>query len=382
MKPHTEYLTCNRMLQDVVLKISVWVLGLSAFICNVIAYCIRSRKQQAKIKVQTLLISHLALSDLLMGANMLILAIADVYYGQYFPSYVHTWRQSFVCKLAGFLSIFSSEGSVFFITLISIDRMLRIKYPFGGHRLEIKSARICVTLAWLIALLISVIPISLSSDKGNFYSISEVCTGIPIVRRHLITFMNKSTEIRTTTISSSLIFDTKYVWDEHLYASDVSVTQLESVQNITYTTAENAGSQVGFIYSIVVFISVNCFCFVIVACCYVYIFTKARRTAERASGSQSHNDELRMARKMFAIVFTDFCCWVPLSFVCILTQSGVTEVSPEMYAWTVGFILPINSSINPFLYVLYDTISDYLKKKSRTTRKLGRKLKCKYDGNH
>ena len=131
-------------------------------------YCIRSRKKQAKIKVQTLLISHLALSDLLMGANMLILAIADAYYGQYFPSYVDTWRQSFACKLAGFLSIFSSEGSVFFITLISIDRMLGIKYPFGGHQLEIKSARICVTLAWLMALVISVIPISLTSDKENF----------------------------------------------------------------------------------------------------------------------------------------------------------------------------------------------------------------------
>ena len=366
LTPRTEYLTCNRMLRDVVLRISVWVLGLSAFICNVLAYCLRSRKQQAKIKVQTLLISHLALSDLLMGVNMLILAIADVYYGQYFPSYAHTWRQSFACKLAGFLSIFSSEGSVFFITLISIDRMLRIKYPFGGRRLEIKSARICVALAWLMALLISVIPISLTSDEGNFYSISEVCIGIPIVRRHLTTFMNKSAEINTTSISSSVVFGTHYnLWlgEYNSFVRDYSISLQKTAQNITYTIAENAGSQVGSIYSIVVFISVNLFCFVIVACCYLYIFLKAKQTTERASGSQSRNDEIRMAKKMFAIVFTDFCCWVPLSFLCILTQSGVIEVSPEMYAWTVGFILPINSSINPFLYVLYDTISDYLKNK-------------------
>ena len=364
IKPRPEYLTCNRMLGDVVLRISVWVLGLSAFICNIIAFCVRSRKQQAKIKVQTLLISYLALSDLLMGVNMLILAIADVYYGQYFPSYVHKWRHGFACKLAGVLSIFSSEGSVFFITLISIDRMLRIKYPFGGHRLEIKSARIFVTLAWLMALLISVIPISLTSDKGKVYSISEVCIGIPIVRRHLTTFTEKSTEIKTITFSSNPEFRYNFL-ERGFKIKDISVIHLESAQNITYTIAEKAGSQVGSIYSIVVFISVNLFCFVIVASCYLYIFTKARRTTEKASGSQNHNNELRMAKKMFAIVLTDFCCWVPLSFICILTQSGVIEVSPEMYAWTVGFILPINSSINPFLYVLYETISDHLNQKHK-----------------
>ena len=96
-----------------------------------------------------------------------------------------------------------ARDQFFFITLISIDRMLGIKYPFGNHRLETKSACFCVTLAWLLALLISVIPISLAGDDGNFYSISEVCTGIPIVRRHLSTLMYKSTEIKTITISNS-----------------------------------------------------------------------------------------------------------------------------------------------------------------------------------
>ena len=383
MKPRTEYLTCNRMLQDVILRISMWILGVSAFICNVIAYCICLQKQKAKIKVQTLLISNLALSDLLMGVNMLILATADMYYKRYFPSYAHTWRQSFACKLAGFLSIFSSEGSVFFITLISIDRMLRIKYPSGSHQLEIKSTCICVTLTWLMALVISVIPISLTSDKGNFYSISEVCIGIPIVRRHLTTFMNESTEINTTTISSSTEF--KYSRFSGNFGYDtvvgLSVNNLESTQNITYTIAKNAGTQVGSIYSIVVFITVNFVCFVIVACCYVYIFIKARRTTKRATRSQNCNDELRMAKKMFPLVFTDFCCWVPLSFICILTQSRVIEVSPEMYAWTVGFILPINSSINPFLYVLYETISDHLKKRQEE-RKAREEIEIQVPGNH
>ena len=357
LEPRPEYLTCNRMLRDVFLRISVWVLAMSAFICNGIAYFVRSRNRKAN-KVQTLLISHLALSDLLMGVNMLLLAAADVYYGEYFPSYAQTWRQGFACKFAGFLSIFSSEGSVFFITLISIDRLLGIKYPFDdGFRLTTNLARICVSLAWLTALLISVIPIALATDKGHIYGISEVCIGIPIVQRRITTLQKDLLQINVTSISVVTKFD------DFGYSFWYGIEQQQSVHNITYGVAEITGSQLASIYSIVVFIGVNLTCFIIVACCYMEIFRHARKTTKKSSRTQDLTEEMRMAKRMFAIVFTDFCCWVPLCFICILTQSGVFEVSPEMYAWTVGFILPINSSINPFLYVLYETITNHLKKR-------------------
>ena len=370
LKSRPEYLTCNRMLRNVFLRISVWILGLSAFICNGVAYFVRSRKRKGK-KVQTLLISHLALSDLLMGVNMLLLAAADVYYGEYFPSYAHVWRQGFACKLAGFLSIFSCEGSVFFITFISIDRLLGIKYPFDdGFRLTTNLARICVSLAWLTAFLISVIPIALATDKGDIYSISEVCIGIPIVQRQISTLRKERVKFNITSVESSI----KYIQDPLMgirWPLEVAgIKQQQSVQNITYNVAEITGSQIASIYSIVVFIGVNLTCFIIVACCYIEIFRDAQKTTKKSSRTQDHDDEIRMAKRMFAIVFTDFCCWVPLGFICIFTQSGVFEVSPEMYAWTVGFILPINSSTNPFLYVLYETITDHLKKKQeeRNTR--------------
>ena len=372
LKPRPEYLTCNRMLRDVFLRISVWILGISAFICNGIAFFVRSRKRQAN-KVQTLFITNLALSDLLMGVNMLILASADVYYGEYLPSQVHLWRHGFPCKLAGFLSIFSSEGSVFFIVLISIDRMLGIKYPLGGGiRVNAKWARIFVALAWLTAFLISVIPIGLVTDRGNVFSISEVCIGIPIVRRHLSTYTAESVQVNIEFTTTRYTYkveklkwwrDGKYRYLEYRYVSGVEVEQQQSVRNISYDVADITGSQIAPVFSIVVFIGVNLTCFLIVAFCYMYIFIKANETSEGAGRTLDRDEQIRMAKKMFAIVFTDFCCWIPLGFICILAQCSVLEISPEMYAWTVGFILPINSSINPFLYVLYEAISDHRKKK-------------------
>ena len=374
VEPRSEYLTCSRMLQNVFLRLSVWILGISAFVCNVIAYCVRYRRKQGN-KVQTLLISHLALSDLLMGVNMLLLAVGDVYYGEYFPSYSHSWRHGFACKFAGFLSIMSSEGSVFFITLISIDRLLGIKYPFGDHMLTTKMARIFVLLTWLVAFLIGAIPVGLATKREDVFSISEVCIGIPIVRRKFRTYQNNLVTINTSLMFSYPTYRRVFwTWDHPIYVlEDVNIDQKQVIQNISYTVAQATGNQIASIYSIVVFIGVNLMCFLIVAFCYIYLFITAKSSSDNATRPQDQRDEVRMAKKLFAIVFTDFCCWVPLGLVCILAQCGVYEISPEMYAWTVGFILPINSSINPFLYVLYETISNHLKK--RKEEKKAREIK-------
>ena len=60
---------------------------------------------------------------------------------------------------------------------------------------------------------------------------------------------------------------------------------------------------------------------------------------------------------MFLLVLTDFCCWVPIGALSVLVQAGVVEVHPVAYAWIATFILPINSSINPFLYTVGDVIA-------------------------
>ncbi|XP_072051453.1 uncharacterized protein [Amphiura filiformis] len=370
-EPRPEYLTCNRMLPYVPTTVFMWFIGLFALICNGIACYFRSQKRQAN-KVQTLFILNLSLSDLLMGINMLILVIADAYYEEFFPSYAHLWRQGFACKCAGFLSILSSEGSVFFITLISIDRFLGIKYTFGSRRLTTRMARICVAFAWLTALLLGVISIGLSNEESQVFSISEVCIGIPIVRQHLTVWRNDHIQLNGTEfITNAKYGNSPFIrgYNRYMYQQliptvpIISINEKPSHQNVTFTTAEIIGSQISPIFSIVVFVGVNLLCFIIVATCYIQIFMTARNTSKRAARTQTEDEERRMARKMCALVFTDFFCWVPLCITCILAQCQAIEISPTMYVWIVGFILPINSSINPFLYVIYEAICDYREKR-------------------
>ena len=277
--------------------------------------------------------------------------------GGYFPSYAQEWRQSFACKFAGFLSILSSEGSVFFVTMVSIDRLLCVKYSYSNFQVTPIVARICVAVAWVIAFLISVTPIALATDNGDIYSISEVCIGIPIVQRPITTLRKSLVQVNVTSVSSRFMYDISMGRVKEFHIEHVE--QQQSVQNVTYNVLHITGSQIAPIFSIVVFIGVNLACFFIVAVCYIQVFVFAKRKMLKLD----RDEEIRMSIRMFAIVFTDFCCWVPLGVICILAQCGVITISPEMYAWTVGFILPINSSINPFLYVLHETIYDCMKKR-------------------
>ena len=212
----------QKMLDDGLLQISMWTLGLFAIVCNGVVFCLRCLDTNSN-KVQTLLILHLALSDFLMGVNMIILAAADAYFRDYFPSFSTTWRAGILCKLASILSVLSSEVSVILITLISFDRFQGVRYPFSIHRLTPTSAKVCLTVIWLIGLTISITPVILSDTYPDILEVSEVCIGIPIVKRPISAVNSSLVNILTT--------------DVHVTSSKIGNSAkgiLETVFTITY----------------------------------------------------------------------------------------------------------------------------------------------------
>jgi hypothetical protein len=84
------------------------------------------------------LVSNLCVSDLLMGAYIAIIGAADATYKGRYARNELRWLQSPACKVAGFLSLVSSEMSALIILLITLDRFLVLRFPFStvrfGHR--------------------------------------------------------------------------------------------------------------------------------------------------------------------------------------------------------------------------------------------------------
>ena len=172
------YLTCDRLLSDRALVVMMWLVGINALGGNVFVLCWRKKKpgrNKAVSKnpdpnsVQSFLLNNLAMSDLLMGIYMLLIALADIYFGDNFPMQAETWRSGITCRIGGALSIISSEASVFFVTLISIDRFIHIRYPFSQRKLGKTSSVVIVALLWTISFILGIVPSSLAGRNYKFY---------------------------------------------------------------------------------------------------------------------------------------------------------------------------------------------------------------------
>ena len=341
-KPPDPFLTCKRLLPYDGIRVAIWVLGTLAILGNIMVFYLRRKYRQRGTRVQDILIANLAISDFCMGIYLIMLVAADMNYAQYFPSFSESWRGSILCRIGGSLSVASSEASAFFITLITIDRFLGVKYTFSKYRIRTRCARILVGLMWIVALGISITSFVLSPGNPDVYAVSEICVGLPISRQKRYTIYQMSLQ---------------------LSSSNWALTVPYKNYNVT-------GSEPAMHFSMGVFTGLNLVCFLVVGYCYLAIFFSARKTAGQAGRSTDVKEEIRMALKMSVLVFTDFCCWVAIGVYSILVQTGAVEDTPVAYAWIATIALPINASINPFLYTLASVISSKVERKKQETTPL------------
>ena len=330
------YLTCDRLLSDKTFLVVMWLIGLNA-LCGNMFVLIWRKKTQDTNKVQTFLLSHLAVSDFLMGIYMLLIASADIYFGEYFPMQAEIWRKGTTCRIAGTISIVSSEASVFFVTLISIDRFINIRFPFSHQKLARKSTAVIVALLWLTALMLGLVPSILAGTNYKFYDNSHVCIGLPLAKLHL----------HSNTLSIELV-----VVDE--LGIHYEIPRVQSV---------SLGEADGMFFSSGLFLGVNCMCYLVILLCYVEIIRTVMKSSKRVGLSPEVKEEVKMTAKVAAIVLTDFLCWFPVILLGVLVQAGVLTLPPSVFAWCVTVVLPINSAINPYLYTISHIIGDYRERK-------------------
>ena len=333
------YLACDRLLSDRVLVAMMWLLGINALCGNVFVLVWRMRNTP-KYKVQDILLSNLAMSDSLMGLYMVSIACSDLYYGDYFPMQSESWRTSIICRGAGALSIISSEGSVFFVTLISLDRFICIKFPYSTHKLSRKLTVVIGALIWLLSLALGVIPSILAGKwvDFKFYDNSHVCIGLPLA---LVETYN--TQHNWTTIRA----ENSYLG----YAKETFFTEFTGFEN-------------GLYYSIALFLGLNCICYVVILACYIEIVRAVMTSSKQSGRTRDMAEQIKLTTKVTAIVATDFLCWFPIIALGILVQTRLVSLPPSVYAWSVTFVLPLNSAINPYLYTIAEIVSNYRKKKS------------------
>ncbi|KAK4321487.1 hypothetical protein Pmani_007704 [Petrolisthes manimaculis] len=295
--PVDEFSSCADLMSNLVLRVCVWVLGFVALIGNSFVILWRSLHSSGN-RVHSFLIVNLGVGDLLMGVYLLIVAGVDLRYRGVYAIHEHDWKTSPLCQLAGFISTLSSELSVFTLTVITVDRLNAIKFPFGVRGEEERSTtRLLMVGVWVGVLLLAALPLADIDYFSNFYGRSGVCLALHI------------------------------------------------------TSDRPSGWQ----YSVFVFLVLNLISFTVIAVSYWQMYLAWRETHQAvragvvvARGSAGGGDR-GLGRRMTLIVATDAACWLPIITLGVISLCGVT-IPPKIFSWIAVFVLPLNAAVNPVLY--------------------------------
>ncbi|XP_052685066.1 uncharacterized protein LOC128164975 [Crassostrea angulata] len=288
ISPKDSISSCEQLINVGFLAQMIWYMALFSVIGN--AYVIYYRIQGG-IKgnaSQGVFVLHLSVSDFLMGVYLFIIAIADLEYRNIYGFNDGEWRYSMACTIAGLLATTSSEASMIFIFLITIERYIVLKHPFSAGFAKNRRLILFVTIvAWLIAILFSVIPVLVYPD---FYSRSTVCISLPL-----------TPERRT-----------------------------------------------GWEYSTFLFIGFNMFIFMAIVVGQLLIYIQVKRMGKKINNDNSKR-EMAVLKSLSYVVLSDTFCWIPIIIIGLLASGGV-NISSDVYAWVIVLVLPINSALNPFIY--------------------------------
>lgn len=266
-----------------------------AVVGNLSAIFIRAVLKESN-KVQRLLIANLGVSDLLNGVYLLIIAVADRRWrGDYFK-YDEQWRSGFLCNLTGFISMLSSQVSVFSLTAISTIRFLSVSFPMRFHGVSVRTTFAILAGIWTLGLLISVAPFLDESyfeeNSIGFYERNSVCLPLQLPGEKFK----------------------------------------------------------GWEYGLAVFGWLNVLLCLYLTSVYGAMFYNIGKPVTAVPGERTV-EESALVKRLFFVVLTDLCCWFPVALLVFFSLAGhVNDPDHAIYAWFAVCVMSINSAFNPLLY--------------------------------
>ncbi|XP_077631369.1 leucine-rich repeat-containing G-protein coupled receptor 5 isoform X2 [Crocuta crocuta] len=166
---------CEYLFGSWLIRIGVWTIAVLALTCNAL---VTSTVFRAPLYISSvkLLIGLIAAVNMLMGVSSAVLAGVDAFTFGSFAQHGARWEQGVGCQVVGFLSIFSSESSVFLLTLAALERGFSVKCSAKFERkTPFSSLKAIILLCAVLALTIATVPLL----GGSEFSASPLCLPLP-----------------------------------------------------------------------------------------------------------------------------------------------------------------------------------------------------------
>lgn len=158
---------CEDVMGYVWLRVTVWFVLLAALLGNSVVLVVLTTSR-GKFTVPKFLMCNLAFADFIMGVYLILLASIDIHtLGEYFNHAVQ-WQNEGGCQTAGFLSVFSSELSVFTLTILTLERWYAISHAIHlNKRLKLRQSFALMVLGYTFAAVLALLPLIGISSYGN-----------------------------------------------------------------------------------------------------------------------------------------------------------------------------------------------------------------------
>ncbi|XP_014488509.1 PREDICTED: relaxin receptor 1 [Dinoponera quadriceps] len=278
----------SHLLDKPMLRAAVWSISCVTCVGNSLVLWGRFIAKDEN-RVLSIIIRNLAVSDMLMGIYLFIIAIEDAKFRDNYKEEARAWMSSWSCTFLGALAMTSSEVSVLILSFMSVERFILIAAPLKCHRaMTSQAASLSMIVIWVIGLILAVVPVIHWRSSTRFYGVNGMCFPLHIDDPYLI----------------------------------------------------------GWEYSAFIFLGLNLLGLMIIGYVYAGMFASIWRTRHATPLSAGDSE---FALRFFLIVLTDAACWAPIIALKILAMMKY-PVPPDLHAWIVVFVLPVNSAINPLLY--------------------------------
>uniref|UniRef100_H2Y257 G-protein coupled receptors family 1 profile domain-containing protein n=1 Tax=Ciona intestinalis TaxID=7719 RepID=H2Y257_CIOIN len=336
------------MIANPILSAIFWGMGVVSIFGNCLVI-VTTIKRQVKAKtpsstarINAWFITNLAMSDLLMGVYLLSISIQGAIFSGRYCYHDMEWRSGTLCSLMGATAVLATEASVFMMTIMTTHRLVSVMRPFALRNVELQPFAI-LHIGWALACVLAFTPlIKLPSGyfvlsvwyRNRFYKTDEVSKDLIF---KLVDRVGNNTANNWLSAVEKLraTFELYEVKGEIGYYGETSVCMPRLFVNKGEATWEYSTSIIIMNFVLFIYIMVS----------YIVIYRKgtAMGTEKRAAANK------KLQARIMRLVFTDFCCWMPICVMAFVSLSGI-RIDKVVYAVTAGFLLPINSAVNPLIY--------------------------------
>ncbi|XP_060858786.1 lutropin-choriogonadotropic hormone receptor-like isoform X2 [Metopolophium dirhodum] len=159
------------------LRVCVWLVGIAALLANLVVMTVVFRKN-FNHSVPRFLMCNLAFADFCTAIYLLLLAYKDLESSEKYFNYAYSWQNGVGCKIGGFLTVFSSQLSVFALCLLTIERWYSIRRALYTNKMTFASTVRIMAFGWVYSIAMATMPLLGISS----YSTTSICLPMDTAR--------------------------------------------------------------------------------------------------------------------------------------------------------------------------------------------------------